>query len=431
MIGIGAAALHAVTFRVDVTPPLGAALCAGLVAPAREIADPLFAIGAILVTEEGPVLICAVDWCEIDNESHLAWRGELARALDVAADRVALHTVHQHNAPIADLAADRLVVGAGGMSPTLDVPSFQACVAATAEAARAARKRLRPVGRVALGSAVVKEVASARRILGADGKVLHTRWAATREPGLRAEPEGVIDPLLRTVTLLGDDPLVSFHFYATHPMSYYGDGVVTSDFAGLARERRCRETPGLEHIYLNGCGGDITPGKYNEGTPESRVRLTDRIHAALKESERHARPSAVGRVRWDSLDMTLPARVDLVPRALEELIADAGRKENDRKTAALRLAYLRRLTVPTCCSRLRIGDDADILFLPGEPFVEYQISAARQGRFVAVAGYGDTGPGYLPLARSYAEGGYEITASSVSEETEPILKGAMRRLLSA
>jgi hypothetical protein len=424
-------ALHVSTFRVDVTPPVGAPLCTGTIAPVRSVADPLTAIGVILHTDDGPLLVCAVDWCEIDNRAHLEWRQELARALDVPPQRVALHTVHQHNAPTADLEAQRLVEEGGALQPFLHVEHYRTCVASSAEAARKARARTRKTDRVATGSAVVKEIASARRVLGPDGKVRGTRWAATPEAELRAEPEGLIDPRLRSITLLGDDPVVTFHFYATHPMSYYGDGIVTADFAGLARERRCRETPGCEHVYMNGCAGDITPGKYNDGAHENRARLTDRMHAALVSSEHDMKVGSLNRVRWDTLEMMLPPRRDLEAESLRALVKDQGRREGERKGAAQKLAYLQRLSDPTTCSRLRLGQDADIVFIPGEPFIEYQLFVADDRPFVAVAGYGDTGPGYIPMAHHYPEGGYEIGASCVSEDAEPIMLGAMRRLLSS
>ncbi len=280
------------TFRVEVTPPVGSPLCAGRVAPVKAVADPLFAIGLVLLGDEAPVVLCAVDWCEIDNDAHLAWQAELARAVGTTTDRVALHTVHQHNAPIVDLAAQELVEAAGDLAPLMDVAHFRSCVASTAEAARGALSRATLVDGVAFGSAVVREVASARRILGEDGTVRLTRWSSAQEIELQEAPEGLIDPLLRTVMFLHDGrPLAALHFYATHPMSYYGDGVVTADFAGLARERRSAETPGCEHLYLNGCGGDITAGKYNEGTPQSRAR-SDRSHSLRARAERRGCPRA-------------------------------------------------------------------------------------------------------------------------------------------
>jgi hypothetical protein len=111
------------------------------------------------------------------------------------------------------------------------------------------------------------------------------------------------------------------------------------------------------------------------------------------------------------------------------VIADAAKSHGERSTAALRLAYFRRADKPISLSCLRLGSEASILHLPGEAFVEYQLSTAEQAPFVAVAAYGDTGTGYIPLARSYAEGGYEVRAASVSAGAEPIMRDAIRRLL--
>ena len=107
----------------------------------------------------------------------------------------------------------------------------------------------------------MKEVASNRRVLGPDGKVKFTRISATKNKEARDEPEGLIDPNLRTLSFWdGEKPLAALHFYACHPMSYYGDGRVSADFCGLARQKRQDET-GVFQAYFNGCGGNITAGK--------------------------------------------------------------------------------------------------------------------------------------------------------------------------
>jgi len=49
--------------------------------------------------------------------------------------------------------------------------------------------------------------------------------------------------------------------------------------------------------------------------------------------------------------------------------------------------------------------------------------------FVAVAGYGDGGPGYLCPEKAFAEGGYEPTASNVKPESETLLTKAIAALL--
>jgi hypothetical protein len=431
VVGCAMSAFRLATFRVEVTPPIGSPLCGGMVRPVVAIADPLYAIGALLLSDEAPVVLCAVDWCEIDNAAHTAWRDAIAAAAGTAGGRVALHAVHQHNAPLADLEAQSLVEAAG-LPALMDLKHFHSCVQRTADAVRAARARARPVDAIAVGSEVVREVASARRILGPDGKVRLTRWSSTREWELRDAPEGLIDPRLVSIAFLGEGaPVACFTYYATHPMSFYGDGVVTSDFAGLARARRAAETPGCEQLFFTGCAGDITAGKYNEGTSESRVRLTGRIHDAMVEASRRARVLPLGRPAWASIDAALPARGGLDETALLAAVGEASAPEPDRRAAALRLAYLRRLEVPISVTRLRLAGEVNILGLPGEPFVEYQLFAGSQPGFTAVAGYADSGTGYLPLARSYAEGGYEIAASSIAPAAEEMVKSAIVQLTRA
>ena len=77
---------------------------------------------------------------------------------------------------------------------------------------------------------------------------------------------------------------------------------------------------------------------------------------------------------------------------------------------------------------------ARILHMPGELFVEYQLAAKaeRPDLFIAMAAYGDYGPGYICTAVAYEQGGYEAgPASNVSPEAEDILMKTIRRLLSS
>jgi hypothetical protein len=80
-------------------------------------------------------------------------------------------------------------------------------------------------------------------------------------------------------------------------MSYYGDGVVTADFAGLARKQRQADEPHCCHLYFNGAGGNLGAGKYNDGTPPMRPVLQKRVYDAIVASESDA---AQHRQCWDS-----------------------------------------------------------------------------------------------------------------------------------
>ena len=63
----------------------------------------------VLVMAGAPIVMCTVDWTGILNEAHLAWRTALAEAAGTTPDRVAVHCVHQHNAPLVCYDAERML----------------------------------------------------------------------------------------------------------------------------------------------------------------------------------------------------------------------------------------------------------------------------------------------------------------------------------
>jgi hypothetical protein len=420
-------------FRCDVTPPLGHPLCGGWITPATEVVDRQWANGVILRGEGPPIVVVAVDWCEIRNAGHDAWLRAIAEAVGTPVSRVAVQCVHPHDAVFADPVAERLLQEQGASGTSLDLAFFDRTVAAVAEAARAAGGQEETVTHVGTGQARVHEVASNRRIKGPDGKVGPMRGSSCRDEALRAAPEGLIDPYLKTIGFWnGDRLLAALHTYATHPMSYYGRGGVSRDFCGLARDQIAAEVGG-RHLYLTGGAGNIGAGKYNDGSPEMRPILTERVLSAMREALANTRKQPLERVAWTTLPVCLPTRAEFTEAHYRELLEDASATHLDRCRGASGLSWLSRVSaehaIEFACLSL---NDARLLYLPGEPFVEYQLHAqrARPDRFVALAGYGDCGPGYLPTAAAYAEGGYEAGwPALVAPEAERIIRGAIDNLL--
>src|SRR5438874_1070900 len=264
-------ALHLATFACDVTPPAGHPLCGGWIEPVRAVDDPLRALGVILLGMGRPVVLCAVDWCGIRNDANLIWRKALAGAAHTVPENVALQSVHPHDAPFADVEAERLLEAVPGAPPSLDLKFFEQAVERTAAAAKEALGKTVPCTHIGTGQARVEKVASNRRIVGPDGKVAFWRGSSTKDKRAAEEPEGLIDPWLKTLSFWnGARPLVALSYYATHPMSHYGRGHVSADFCALARQKRQEEEPSIFQIYFTGCSGNIAAGKYNTGTPENR-----------------------------------------------------------------------------------------------------------------------------------------------------------------
>jgi hypothetical protein len=291
---------------------------------------------------------------------------------------------------------------------------------------------------VGTGIGRVEQVASNRRILGADGKVQHVRWTATRDAAVRAYPEGVIDPDVRMITFWnGDRPLVALSYYATHPQSYYRTGQATPDFPGLARNAR-QEATGVMHVHFNGAGGNIGAGKYNDGAHENRQVLADRVAAGMQRAWENQQkiPITGADAHWNVEAVKLPPAPHLKEAALRGELEDANKMPRARLEAAHGLIWHARCqqgdTIGVGC--LSLGP-VRVLHMPGELFVEYQLAAQamRPDLFVAMAAYGDYAPWYIGTEIAYEQGGYETSPGSslVAPGVEGVLMGAMRKLIDA
>ncbi len=218
------ATLRIATFDVDATPPIGSMMAYDPVTNRWDLG--LRARGIVLLGAGEPIVLCAVDWIGIANEGPDAFQEALARAGGTSPRRVAVHALHQHDAPDCDFPAERILKEAGPGPRQFD-GRFQRQVISDLEAAvRECLPRAQPGTHLGLGEARVEKVASNRRILGPDGRVRATRWTATVDAGVRAEPAGVIDPMVSLVSFWNEDrPVAVLSYYATHPRSYYRTGI--------------------------------------------------------------------------------------------------------------------------------------------------------------------------------------------------------------
>jgi hypothetical protein len=425
---------HIAPFRFDVTPPVGHSLCGGWIRPVEGVDDPLEAIGFVLLGAGQPIVVCVVDWTGLLNEAHLAWRRALAEAAGTVPERVTVHTVHQHNAPLVCFDAEELAGRQPDLPRIFDRDFHRRCLDAARGAVSAALRSTREVTHVAAGGAVVDRVAGNRRLArDASGRVTKMRGSACKDPALVAMPEGLIDPRLRTVAFFERGrKVVACHYYATHPMSYYGDGRVSSDFCGLARKRLQQDDPECTHLYFTGCAGNLAAGKYNDGSREARLVLTERMHRAMVEADRSLRPEPLALVDWRSEEVLPPPNPALGTSALRELIEKQRDAVVFRLRPAFKLALVRRLerAQPFLLSCLRLNE-ASVLHLPAEPFVEYQLRAQgrRPKHAVAVAAYGDCGPWYVPTRPEFPAGGYEVEHAFLDPGAEDLFVSAMDRLL--
>ena len=433
---IEAAEYRVATFEADITIPIGHACMGGGVADAKEIVDPLFAKGFVFLGAESPVVVISLDWCQCNNDSYDRWRDALAQAAGTIRNRVLLATVHQHDAPICDLTAQKLLDKYGLTGYNCDPEFHEKAVLRTAGALKASLAKTRRVTHFGIGQAKVDRVASNRRVVDPNGKITWHRGSASGN--MYDAPEGEIDPWLKTISLWdGDDPVVAFSNYAVHPMSYYGKGGVSADFPGMARARRQADDPAVFQIYFTGCAGDTTVGKYNRGKPANRPVLADRLYQGMLAAWKATKRQPLEDVELRVADMPLPARQggSFTIEAMKKTLADTNATRWERIRSALGLSWRQRVDSgqPVDVPCLDFGRGvAQFLIMPAESFVGYQLAAQRlrPDSFVIVAGFGDGAAGYVPTDQCWKDG-YQDKYCWVPPMTEKLMTRSMAEALNA
>lgn len=433
---VPAAEFSIVTFTADVTVPMNHGMMGGLW-KSKTVADPLYAKGAVLFGGEKPVAFVSVDWCEIRNDAYDRWREVIAEAVGATRERVLVSSIHQHDAPLADLTAQKILNDRKLEGSICDLEFHEVAVQRVASAIRQAMKNQQPVTHIGVGQAKVKEIASNRRYVLPDGRYSYNRGSASgRNVLARQAPEGTIDPWLKSLSFWnGDKPVATLSGYATHPMSYYRTGAVSADFPGMARARREKDMPNCLQVYFSGASGNVTAGKYNDGARTNRLTLADKLYdgmvAAWKATKRHP----LKQIGFRNTQVHLEPRTNhthYLPDHLESTL-QPGQNHWKQCLAAMarswrqRVAKGRSIDVPA----VDFGP-AQFLLLPGEIYVEYQLAAQamRPDSFVFVAGYGECAPGYIPTEKNWKEKDSNLGDWSwVNPGSEKPMLDAIRRVL--
>ncbi len=422
-------------FSADVTIPLNHRCMGVLPTKSQVVDDPLQAHGFVLLGPEAPIVYVAVDWCEIRNGAYDQWREALAEAAGTTRERVLVSSLHQHDAPVVDRDAARLLAEAGLRGELYDETFHDETLRRVADSLRSSLLHAVPVTHVGVGEARVEQIASSRRVRRADGSISYDRGSRSgADFAMAAAPEGDVDPTLRTLAFWNQDsPLLALSTYATHPMSRYGEGRVSSDFVGLARARRQIDLPGVAQIYASGCSGDVTAGKYNDGSDASRALLIERMQTGMRQAWEAQRkvPLQAITFRHAPLELEFHPHPDLTVESLGKVLHDASQTTEARILAAMGLASRQRVArrQPIDVVSVDLGP-ASLVLLPGETFVAYQrwAQTLRPDQAVLAIGYGECWPGYVPTEDDFQHGFHDKWLW-VGPGSEARLQDALRQVL--
>ncbi|MCL2709825.1 MAG: twin-arginine translocation signal domain-containing protein [Planctomycetaceae bacterium] len=418
--------LKIVTFKVDVTPPVGEPLAYD---PNEKVETPIYVSGIVLDDGNTRAVWVSCDYLYICGESYDVWTEMIATQAGTVKENVFHHSVHQHD---SIRWAPEYNPKPGEEGPLVVSPEY--CAKSLKDVSEAIAKAVsgqwQTVGKLLTAETRVGGLAANRRLVDENGQFAHTRYSGRNTPAIQAFPVGKIDPMLRTVCFenTAGQRMVALHFYATHPMAAYRRKMVSTDVPGRALRQVTENDDSVAlNIYFSGCGGDITFGKYNlTGDIHAIEQLGKRLGEGMLQNLRRLEEQPLGSIDVKRVAVEIPFSPSIQPASVY-----SGEHALERRYQMETLDRWRQSSV----ARMSLGSRVHFLsFAFGEVFVDYQLYAQSliPEHFLATAAFGNGVYWYIPTAAAFAEnGGYETSdqACIVTPEIDGFLRESLRQCL--
>jgi neutral ceramidase len=405
------AVMKAGVARADITPPPGVQMWGYFdrLSPAQGTIDPLYA--RVLVLEEGDKRMALVD-LDLGRTFGPKSLQQLQEAVRQSSgiNWLLVDAIHTHAGPVI---MDQYFAGA----PSWEKTALSRIEQAIQQASQAAVP-------VRLGTGYgVAYIGYNRRRVNPDGTVTML-WNNTARV-----PTAPVDPVVTVLRVdrLDETPLAILVNYACHPVTFGPDDLeYSADFPGVMCKLVGQSLPGHPLcFFLQGAPGDINV--YDAGTPvkdgavarrdwagdrlgHEVVRVAKRIRTAEDPdpSLQFAEDDLPFRLRWDADKFRL------------ETLQEIGQKSFQIYSPPIRARM--ELPVTTALINKRIA----IMGMPGEPFVQFQMSwrASCPTEDCLFLGYTNGYFGYFPTIEAATEGGY-----GAANATTWVQVGAGERML--
>lgn len=426
------AKLSAGVARIVINPPLGTNLCgyAGRIPGNIGVHDDLHAKALILSDGKTKAAIVTLDLIGLVDDQVAQIRRDASALTGIPRGNMLIGASHTHAGP-----ANMDIRACGKSNPKYVKELLGKVVGVIAEAAR----ELKPA-RFGFGTAQ-SDLAINRRYRAPNGDIQ-----------IGENTGGVTDPEVG-IWLFTDDlgkPLATIFNYACHAVTMGGDNRwVSGDWPGAA-QRGIEAEVGGQAMYLQGCCGNINPGPRG-GFDVAEENGGNMAKAILVELPAIRTTTDVS-LSIASETVCLPFQPPISLAEAEKTVKDMKkslRKKDEMPLWGKDINEAYRDWAKTIIARGGKGEpgdpfevqrfsinDAHIIGLSGEVFVEYALQIKHMKPNVFVAGYANGNVGYVPTAAAFSEGGYEVDLAyklygeqMLTPEAEGIILSAASRLL--
>ena len=427
--------------RLDITPPLGTPISGYFTARyAKDVRDPLQVNALALGNGTDTLLILAIDIVAMAQAYADAIREMIAARTGVPAGHVLLCCLHQHTA-----------ICLGGREiffPVKDEAYLDIFYRKMADVAQMALADMCDARLFTAEEKTSEEIAFVRRYRMADGAV-HTN------PDIKkyGAPVRRCDESDNTVRLLhikreGKADIAYVNF-STHP-DVIGGSRFSADWPGFVRRFVEGDHPGAHCLCVTGFQGDSNHVDYfksssaerypcGEGYDHSRHMgrvIADAVSALWERGTEHTDDRIFGAVQT-VYNVTNTAGAEYYDEAVQYVKDfEAGTPQKTAHIADVATAYrlldLKKAPIYQPVA-VTVAGISDILFvgLGGEPFTAYTHAAhaLAKGRTVFCSCCTNGYQGYLPHARAFEEGGYEVSNTFFTPGLEEQCAAAMQEIL--
>lgn len=405
--------------RVDITPPLGTPISGYFTARyAKDVRDPLQVNALALGNGTDTLLILAIDIVAMAQHYADALRAQIAERTGVPADHILLCCLHQHTA-----------ICLGGRDiffPVKDEIYLKLFCRKMADAAQMAVSDLTEARVFTTEAQTAEEIAFVRRYVMADGKIQTN--PNTEKYGTPVRRCDESDNTVRLIRFKREGKKdIAYVNFSTHP-DVIGGSRFSADWPGFVRRFVEKDNSDALCISVTGFQGDsnhldfFKPKEerfpHGKGYDHSRYMgrvIADTVKKIWDLGTEHTDDRVFGAVQT-VYNKTNTAGIEYYDEAVQYVRDfEAGTPQSTAHIRDVATAYrildLQKAPIyqPVAVTAMTLGD---ILFigLGGEPFTAYTHAAhALAGNKTVFCSCCTNGyQGYLPHARAFAEGGYEV-----------------------